>query len=65
MAASDEETVSRLKAIPAYVDLFDKAFGGGEEAVTIPHLQAAIASFERTLTTHDSPFDKYAANAVR
>ncbi len=49
MAASDEETVSRLKEIPAYVDLFDSAFGGGADSITVENLQTAIASFERTL----------------
>jgi len=61
MAASDEETVSRLKAIPAYVDLFDAAYSGGADSVTIENLQSAIASFERTLISNNSPFDKYAA----
>ena len=61
MSASDEETVARLKAIPAYVDLFDQAFGGGADSVTISNLQTAIASFERTLISNNSPFDRYAA----
>ena len=61
MAASDEETVSRLKEIPAYVDLFNSAFGGGADSVSIENLQTAIASFERTLISNNSPFDKYAA----
>ena len=61
MAASDDETVSRLKEIPAYVYLFDSAFGGGADSVTIENLQTAIASFERTLISNNSPFDKYAA----
>ena len=61
MAASDSETVSRLKAIPAYVDLFDSAFGGGADSVSIENLQTAIAAFERTLITNNSPFDRYAA----
>jgi len=61
MAGSDEETVSRLKAIPAYVDLFDKAYGAGADSITAENMQSAIAAFERTLISHDSPFDKYAA----
>ncbi|MBK9926073.1 MAG: right-handed parallel beta-helix repeat-containing protein [Anaerolineales bacterium] len=61
MSATDEETVSRLKAIPAYVDLFDKAYGDGADSVTIENLQTAIASFERTLISNNSPFDQYAA----
>src|SRR5260221_3187937 len=61
MAGSDEETVSRLKAIPAYVDLFDKAFNGGADSITVVNMQSAIAAFERTLISNNSPFDKYAA----
>jgi parallel beta-helix repeat protein len=59
MAGSDKETVARLKAIPAYVNLFDKAFGA--DSVTIENAQSAIAAFERTLISNNSPFDKYAA----
>jgi len=59
MAGSDEETVSKLKAIPAYVDLFEKAYGA--DSVTIENVQSAIAAFERTLVSNNSPFDKYAA----
>jgi parallel beta-helix repeat protein len=61
MAGSDQETIARLKAIPAYADLFDRAFGSGSDAVTMENLQSAIASFERTLVSNNSPFDKYAA----
>jgi parallel beta-helix repeat protein len=61
MAGSPEEIESRLKAIPAYVSLFDSAFGSGADSVTIGNAQSAIASFERTLITNNSPFDKYAA----
>lgn len=50
-----------LRAIPEYVVLFNAAFGGGEDSVTIQNVVNAIASFERTLLTQDSPFDRYAA----
>jgi len=61
MAGSPEEIESRLKAIPAYVSLFDNAFGRGADSITMENAQSAIASFERTLITNNSPFDKYAA----
>ena len=61
MAGSDEETVARLKAIPAYGDLFDKAFSGGGDPITIENMQSAIAAFERALVSNNSPFDKYAS----
>ncbi len=61
MAGSPEEIESRLKAIPAYVSLFEDAFASGADSVTMENAQSAIASFERTLITNNSPFDKYAA----
>lgn len=59
MAGDDAETIARLKAIPEYVQLFEAAFGS--DSVTIENMQSAIASFERTLVSNNSPFDKYAA----
>lgn len=65
MAVTDTETlVAELRDIPAYVDLFDQAFGGGEEAVTTNNILFALASFERTLLSQDSPFDRYAAGEL-
>ncbi|HNN14284.1 MAG TPA: parallel beta-helix domain-containing protein [Anaerolineales bacterium] len=63
MGADPDETVTELKAIPAYVDLFEKAFGS-QDAVTFENIQLAIAAFERTLITNDSPFDRYATGEV-
>jgi len=60
MGGNDTETVSRLKAIPAYADLFTKAYGNSD-SITAANMASAIAAFERTLVSHDSPFDKYAA----
>ena len=60
MAGTDQETITRLKAIPAYVDLFNKAYGG-TDSVSTQNMQSAIAAFERTLVSNNSPFDKYAA----
>jgi parallel beta-helix repeat protein len=59
MAGSDEEIVARLTKAPEYVELFNKAFGSN--AITIENTQSAIAAFERTLISNNSPFDKYAA----
>jgi parallel beta-helix repeat protein len=59
MAADDGEIVARLKAIPEYAQLFEAAYGN--DPITIENTQSAIASFERTLISKDSPFDKYAA----
>lgn len=61
MGADDSEVlVEELRGIPEYVALFNRAFGGSE-AVTIENIQRALAAFERTLISEDSPFDRYAA----
>lgn len=49
--------VARLEKIPGYVDMFEKVFG--KNAITKENIGKAIASFERTLITPNSPFDKY------
>ena len=49
--------VAKLEADPTYQAQFTKAFGPG--AITIGKVQKAIASFERTLLSGNSPFDRY------
>src|SRR5262245_12104477 len=61
MNQNPDELVKELKAIPEYVSLFDKAFGGGGSAVTMENVTFAIADFERTIISNNSPFDRYAA----
>src|SRR5215471_17638451 len=57
-----DELVKELKAIPEYVRLFDRAFSGvGGSAVTFNNVTSAIAAFERTIISDNSPFDRYAA----
>ncbi len=63
MAADPANVVAELQAIPAYTTLFSAAFGG-VEAVTMQNIQYALAAFQRTLITDDSPFDRYAAGQV-
>jgi cytochrome c peroxidase len=61
MGADDtDEVVAELQAIPEYVALFESAFGG-QAAVSLENLQNALAAFERTLITDNSPFDQYAS----
>jgi len=57
MNQAHEVTVSKLGADPAYKAQFAKAFGAGP--VTIGKVTAALASFERTLISGNSPFDQY------
>lgn len=48
--------VKRLKAIPAYKQVFDKSFKDG---VTQQNIARAIAAYERTLIARYSPFQRY------
>ena len=61
MAETPERLEATLRAIPAYVDLFDAAFGGGADAVTFDHVTQALADFQRTLISDDSPYDRFVA----
>jgi cytochrome c peroxidase len=62
MNQNPDELVKELKAIPEYMRMFDKAFGGSDgSAVTFANVTNAIASFERTIVSNKSPFDRYAA----
>jgi cytochrome c peroxidase len=45
-----------LKTVPAYVDAFRKAFGG---EITRERVAMAIAAFERTIVSRDTPFDRH------
>lgn len=42
-----------------YLSAFKTVFGVSDKHVTIDHVAKAIASFERTLVSGDSPFDRY------
>ncbi|MEM8485876.1 MAG: parallel beta-helix domain-containing protein [Bacteroidota bacterium] len=58
MAQNQELLVEELAAIPAYVDLFEAAFGTPE--LTYDQVTYAIGAFERTVITSDSRYDQYA-----
>ena len=59
MNSTPELVVKRLKEIPEYVELFKKAFPGEKDPVTFENVTKAIAAFERTLNTPNSPFNRY------
>lgn len=44
---------------PAYKNAFETVFGAGGKQLTLDHVAKAIASFERTVISGDSPFDQY------
>lgn len=55
---SAEEAVNRIKSIPGYVTSF-KAVFGEDNPITYDNIAKAIATYERTLITPNSPFDRY------
>lgn len=53
-----EGMVQTLKGIPQYEELFRKVFGTG---VTAENFAKAVAAFERTILSGNSPYDRYRA----
>lgn len=49
--------INKLKRIPDYKDMFEKAFNG--EGVNMRTLSQAFASYQRTLVSGNSAFDKW------
>lgn len=48
----------RVKLDPSYGDAFSRAFGEGA-SITIERIAEAIAAYERTLATPDTPYDRF------
>lgn len=57
MNQSHDACIDKLKGDPEYSKLFDAAFGPGP--ATMMKVQKSIASFERTLLSANSAFDRY------
>ncbi len=58
MGMKDVETaMERVRKIPGYKAYFERAFG--EDSMTVDNAAKAVAAFERTLITPNSPYDKY------
>jgi cytochrome c peroxidase len=56
---SNDEVVQRVQAIAGYKPLFVKAFG--DDTIDLDRLGKAIAAFERTVVSGNSPYDRYQA----
>lgn len=50
--------VDRIKRITGYKPYFDRAFGPGDN-ITTDNVAKAIAAYERTLITPNSPYDRF------
>lgn len=56
---SHEAMVQKISQLQGYKPLFEKAFG--TDKITADHVAQAIASFERTIVSGNSAFDRYEA----
>ncbi len=58
LARREEEMLQRLREVPQYRDLFADAFPPDAEPFTLLNVLRALASFERTLISGSSPYDR-------
>lgn len=59
LAGREREVVAALARDASYARAFETAFPRARPSVTLDNAIKAIASFERTLISGDSPFDRY------
>lgn len=60
--ASYDAAVERVSSLPEYKKQFKQVFG--REGITIVTIVKAIAAYERTLLSNNSPFDRFIAGDV-
>ena len=59
LIGKEDQILTLLRQDQTYQTLFESAFTNEMEPVTINHLVKAIASFERSLISFNSPYDRY------
>jgi cytochrome c peroxidase len=59
MGLSPDELIGRLSASATYRARFARAFPDG--AISRPHIEQALATFERTIVSGEAPFDRWIA----
>ena len=59
-AGHEQEILERIESDPTYRELFARAFPFERNRIRFDIIAKSIASFVRTLTSFDSPFDRYA-----
>jgi len=59
MKGREDLLLARLKKVPEYQSLFPAAFPGEQNPFTATLLVRALASFQRTILSGDSPYDRY------
>lgn len=61
LAGKEAVLLDRLRAEPRYQALFPAAFPGDRDPISVPNVTRALASFQRTLLSGRSAFDRYQA----
>ena len=59
MAGREQELFARLKTDPSYPPMFAKAFPENKGDISLSTITKAIAAFQRTLISLNSPYDRY------
>ena len=59
MGNTHDAIVSKLRDVPGYKTRFNAVFG--TDSIDIDHVAKAIATFERTVLSGNSPYDQYKA----
>ena len=54
-----QDVLGRIDKIPGYKPLFEAAFPGEAQPISADNAAKAVAAFERTLITPNSPYDRY------
>ncbi|MFN8573662.1 MAG: di-heme enzyme [Gemmatimonadaceae bacterium] len=61
----ESEVLQRLRDVTLYRQLFAAAFPGLTDAISIQNVANALASFQRTFLSGDSPYDRYVRGDTR
>jgi len=59
MGMTADSVVQRIRGIPGYAPLFAAAFG--DRTINFERIAKALATFERTIVSGNSPYDRYLA----
>ncbi|MEE2788960.1 MAG: MbnH family di-heme enzyme [Myxococcota bacterium] len=60
-AITEEELLDRFREDDRYQEMFATAFPTDDDPITVGNIARAIATFERTIISNDSPYDRYQA----
>ena len=59
MVGKEQEMIEWMQQDPDYAQMFTMAFDGEKQPVNIKNLTKALASFQRSLVSFKSPYDRY------